>query len=233
MEGQTWIFNERFVKTIGDQLKKLRKATTRGDASDVFENLSVIRNADENRVVAENDADSVSCSYSPGVGVGVDLGSRVLSVEDVYREYPRKVGKRAALASISKAVTRVISGEYSNVLDSHGALEILLGRTKQFAVSSAGQAGEFTPHPSTWFNQSRYLDDDKEWHKNGKKPDRHEQQMQEFMNVRERAHEIIDERQAEVDYRPTTGDVCCDEQAESSARSAGDDGTRRIHRALG
>jgi hypothetical protein len=165
MEGQTWIFNERFVKTIGDQMKKLRKATTRSDASDVTGDFSVMRNADENRAVVRNDVNSASCSYSPGVGVAFDVGSKSLSIEDIYREYPRKVGKRVALTAILKASTRILQGECLNVLDSQKALEVLLDRTKKFAGSLAGQAGEFTPHPSTWFNQSRYLDDEREWNR--------------------------------------------------------------------
>ncbi len=38
-------------------------------------------------------------------------------------------------------------------------------KTAQFANSPSGQRGLYTPHPSTWFNQSRYLDDENEWYK--------------------------------------------------------------------
>ena len=39
--------------------------------------------------------------------------------------------------------------------------EIMSGRTP--AASPAGQRGEYTPHPSTWFHQDRYFDDPAEW----------------------------------------------------------------------
>lgn len=76
--------------------------------------------------------------------------------EAVYATYPRKVGKRAALKAILSALNR---------LDSPDPVCHLIGITKEFAKSPAGQRGEFTPHPATFFNQSRYLDDPEEWEK--------------------------------------------------------------------
>ena len=43
------------------------------------------------------------------------------------------------------------------------AVGFLLERTLLFAGSAAGNKGTFTPHPATWFNQERYLDDEQEW----------------------------------------------------------------------
>jgi hypothetical protein len=74
--------------------------------------------------------------------------------EEIYLAYPRKVGKNDAINAIEKA------------LKSH-SFDELLRATSAFALSPAGQNGKFTPHPATFFNQARYLDDPKEWEKTG------------------------------------------------------------------
>ena len=71
-------------------------------------------------------------------------------IEAIYQAYPRKVGRGAALKAIEKALGKVKSPEW------------LLARVKQFASSSGGQAGQFTPHPATWFNQERWNDEQDE-----------------------------------------------------------------------
>jgi hypothetical protein len=76
--------------------------------------------------------------------------------EEIYSVYPRKVGKTDALKAIRKAITRELKAHPR-------AAEYLKSRTLQFAKSDAGNRGEFTPHPATWFNQERYNDDDREW----------------------------------------------------------------------
>jgi len=48
--------------------------------------------------------------------------------------------------------------------------EWLLNRVTLFAKSPAGQREKFTPHPSTWFNQGRYHDDDGEWSREAREP---------------------------------------------------------------
>jgi hypothetical protein len=72
--------------------------------------------------------------------------------EEIYKHYPRKVGKPAAIKAIISAIAKV-----------KGDSDFLLKQTKTFAESPAGNLGEFTPHPSTWFNQERYNDDVIEW----------------------------------------------------------------------
>jgi hypothetical protein len=77
-------------------------------------------------------------------------------IESVYRAYPRKVARGAALKAIEGALNR---------LESPDPVAYLISKAKAFAESEAGNKGKFTPHPATWFNQSRYLDDPKEWEK--------------------------------------------------------------------
>ncbi|MBN2130213.1 MAG: helix-turn-helix domain-containing protein [Sedimentisphaerales bacterium] len=75
----------------------------------------------------------------------------------IYDAYPRRVGRAKALQAIEKALQKI--GDRGQV-DPHAWL---LGRVKAFAASPAGRAGQYTPHPTTWFNQDRFDDDDTEW----------------------------------------------------------------------
>ncbi len=85
-------------------------------------------------------------------------------IQNLYEMYPRKIGKRSALRAIEKAVTR-LGKEKPELRDADKKLRIewLSEKLRAFAESKMGNAGEFTPYPATWFNQSRYLDDPKEW----------------------------------------------------------------------
>ncbi len=72
--------------------------------------------------------------------------------------YPRKVGKAKAFTAWKSATKEKTTAE-------------LLEITKRFAKSPSGNAGQFTPHPTTWLSQARYEDDPQEWEKertNGK-----------------------------------------------------------------
>ncbi len=75
-------------------------------------------------------------------------------IEEIYKTYPRKVGKAKALTAIEKALTKI---------KEDNPAEWLLNRVKEYANSPAGNNGKYTPHPATWFNQGRYYDDQSEW----------------------------------------------------------------------
>lgn len=70
--------------------------------------------------------------------------------EAIYTEYPKKVGKPDALRAIVKALGTTDAAT-------------LLSKTKLYAKSRVGEDAQFTPHPSTWFNQQRYNDDPATW----------------------------------------------------------------------
>lgn len=82
----------------------------------------------------------------------LDLPSAI-TPEDIYKAYPRKVGKQAALKAIAKAAkARPIAD--------------LLAITQTYAAAVAQWPAadkQFIPHPATWFNQARFDDDQKEW----------------------------------------------------------------------
>ena len=68
----------------------------------------------------------------------------------IWAEYPRHVGKGAAIVKIVSALKKV-------------GFEKLLSRTKLYAEMTANKERHWIPHPSTWFNQERYNDDPDEW----------------------------------------------------------------------
>lgn len=88
-----------------------------------------------------------------------------LDVSAIYSAYPRKVGRGAAIKAITNAFNRLTSavGDGSRKFSPADASAFLFASTEAFADSPAGKAGEYCPHPATWFTQSRYLDDPKEW----------------------------------------------------------------------
>ena len=82
---------------------------------------------------------------------------RKISEEEIYLAYPRHVGRAAAIKSIKSAIRRGNSAIF------------LWNRTMRYAqsplVAEKRRTSEmtFVPHPSTWFNQDRFYDDELEW----------------------------------------------------------------------
>lgn len=94
---------------------------------------------------------------SSGRGGGSAEGGVPKWAHHVYASYPRKVGKKAALAAICRAGKTVDHQE-------------LLTATIDFAEATGRwppERHQFIPHPATFFNQGRYEDDPKEWEVQG------------------------------------------------------------------
>jgi hypothetical protein len=120
--------------------------------------------------------------------------------ELLYKLYPRKVAPRDAIKKIEKALQRLreeLKRECPQLPDEYAARYAwLVERVKMFAASPAGRSGTFTPHPATWFNQSRYLDDPSEWYRrNG-----HER-----ANGIERGCQVLDEANRIAEERENQG----------------------------
>lgn len=86
------------------------------------------------------------------VGAGILLDSELaLDLPDypteIYNAYPRKVGRKAALAAIERAMRRIDPGELLDAVK-HFARAVLAARIEE----------RFIPHPATWFNQDRWTD---------------------------------------------------------------------------
>jgi hypothetical protein len=73
----------------------------------------------------------------------------------IYLAYPRKVGKPRALMVIARMIQK------------YGA-DFLLAKTEEFSRTQI-PGDQFTPYPSTWFQQERFNDSPETWiHQNGK-----------------------------------------------------------------
>ena len=75
-----------------------------------------------------------------------------ITAEQIYKEYPLKASKPAALKAIAKAMTKIEPAT-------------LLELTKAYAVRRAGDLS-YMPYPATWFNAERYNDDPSTWERN-------------------------------------------------------------------
>lgn len=126
-------------------------------------------NASSTPQAMPRDASSPSPSPSPKEGTPpspLKEGEQNKKSLLVYNCYPRKIGRNAAIRAIEKAARRLIAGECGSPTANYDeAITYLCQRATLFARAPAGNNGEYTPHPATWFNDSRYLDDESEWSK--------------------------------------------------------------------
>ena len=80
--------------------------------------------------------------------------------EELYSIYPKQVGKPAALRAIQRALA-------------NHPFDFLLDRAQLYA-KTCNSPTEFTPNPSTWYNQARFNDNPATWRRtfdaNGKPP---------------------------------------------------------------
>ena len=107
----------------------------------------------------ENKNHRTRTSELEGAALGARKPAYTVEFEKWWSVYPRKVGKKVALKQWQLAVKRIDAATRVE------AVEYLTQRTEAFAKSLAGQAGQFTPHPSTWLSQGRYDDDEAEWNR--------------------------------------------------------------------
>ena len=85
----------------------------------------------------------------------VKMPAETITPEQIYAAYPRKVGKLAAIKAI-KTVVKVTKRDLGYLLDRATAYAAAV---KQWPAADK----QYVPHPATWFNQGRWMDDPKEW----------------------------------------------------------------------
>ncbi len=73
----------------------------------------------------------------------------------IYDAYPRKEAKRPALKAIHHAIVRI--ADSPNAPADPAAW--LLAEVRRYAAGRKGQDPKYTPHPATWFNGDRWLDE--------------------------------------------------------------------------
>lgn len=76
----------------------------------------------------------------------------------IYSVYPRHESRKDALASIEKALMRICEGEIDGKPRSEAeAIEYLRQRTFEARVALGSREKKYIPHPTSYFNQARYL----------------------------------------------------------------------------
>ncbi len=79
----------------------------------------------------------------------------VQQAEEIYKIYPKKVGKPSAISAIKKAINK---DGFKHVFE----------KTELYAKEYNGES-RYIPHPSKFFNQERYNDTPSEWSQNVKR----------------------------------------------------------------
>jgi hypothetical protein len=79
-----------------------------------------------------------------------DAPTRKAQAEEIYKLYPRKLARPAALKAIMTALKKV------SFVD-------LKAKVAALAVAWDNHDKEFLPYPATWFNQERFNDDPSTW----------------------------------------------------------------------
>lgn len=81
-------------------------------------------------------------------------------IDQIYQAYPRDAKPLKARESINRALNYLAMEKNLDDPVAH-----LLKKTKVFAQSPAGNKGEYTPYPTTWYDEHRFLEDPDEWFK--------------------------------------------------------------------
>ena len=105
------------------------------------------------------------------------------TAEDIYKLYPRKVGRGAAIKAIQKALTIV------DPVVLREAVMVYAEETSHWPESEK----QYIPHPATWFNQQRWEDDKRQWHRGGGS----ERQLSEYQKVVIKNSEIREMKELE------------------------------------
>ena len=77
-----------------------------------------------------------------------------------WKLYPRPIGKKVAYSAFAKAYLSLAADDRIPTRD---AAQRIVDRAMEFAKSSRGKEQQYLPHPSTWLNQGRYLDNPTLW----------------------------------------------------------------------
>lgn len=99
-------------------------------------------------------------------------GELMEQAEHVYLEYPRKIGKQAAIKKIVRAIKE-------------SGFEKVMVATKGFAAAWAGEKDlQYCPYPATWYGGKRFDEDPSTWIRNEvKKKTPESGQIQETIHV--------------------------------------------------
>lgn len=137
---------ERWVRAKLDRLHLKFTEPTTGDTKEPTTEATVEPSSPRDQS-NPNQTEPNQSEPNPPAAASVPLSEQV---EKIYRAYPRRVGKEAAVKAIRKALTTV-------------PFEDLLEAVQAYSAARMGEDPQFTPYPSTWFNQGRWADDRSTW----------------------------------------------------------------------
>ena len=157
--------------------KNARSETYRANAKKSVE-ARANRRSEQNKPINNNVVKSKSnnCStvaeqlpYAGAHDVCLNNNSNISSLNthslNIYNEYPKKVGRAAALKSIDKSLLKLKQSKDDPVA-------WLTERVKLYTVKTKNVKTRFIPHASTWFNEERFFDDESTWGDNSKVSDK-------------------------------------------------------------
>jgi DNA-binding Lrp family transcriptional regulator len=148
-DGKDIIYSRRITRDLKERGKERERKfrPSSGDPPDILPTGA------KNGGVFIDPNSSVSLSEDPENSIPSKSEQALI----IWELYPRKVGKKAGLKAIAKALKTT-------------PFETLREATEAFGKSPKGR-GEFCPHPSTWFNEGRWEDDRRNWRQGGSKSD--------------------------------------------------------------
>jgi len=142
---------EEYAKMIAKSNKASKSAKVRwGNANAMRTHDKNNANAMRTECYSDTDTDTYSNTDTKKKRTIVQPNPLERKCEEIYRAYPRRVGKKKALASIKSALKEK-------------DFAFLLERVQTFARAVDGQEEKWIPLPTTWFNQGRYDDDEAMW----------------------------------------------------------------------
>ena len=136
------------------------------DESDVTRDVTrdvTLRPREEKRREEKNRSEKIREDESPSGDsnthhqAAADAARVSDSFDLFWKAFPRKAGKIAARKAWKSAL---------KVADAETITEAALA----FAESDVGKAGSFCPHPATWLNEGRWMDDRETWKRDVEKP---------------------------------------------------------------
>lgn len=80
------------------------------------------------------------------------------ALDSIYKLYPRKENRKAAIQRITEALDRIVSGEIDGApRTQQQAIEYLRMKTEEARQEFAGREQKWIPHPTTFYNGRKYL----------------------------------------------------------------------------
>ena len=150
VEGDIWTHG-RIESDLESVLKKSRKASyaasegARKRANDRLRTLSV-RSANAGHIDIDKDIDKDNRQKEKDIAQPkVERSTPDISFDEFWKIYPRKVGKGQARKAFKAALKKT-------------TLEVILAGVETMKADPLLES-EFTPHPATWLNGERWLDD--------------------------------------------------------------------------